>query len=112
MKRLMVVGGIAAVLLAAAASTHSPPAVNSVMQAPNVVALAPSFTPAAPMDLVLTNHVVLNTVVALATSLRSEQVSFETRGWRLTRHSYRNTLINVNRKRHTADTSMRGWGFL
>lgn len=118
MKRLMVVGGLAAVVLAVAAQQHSPPVANSSLEPRAVMALsAPSFEPVATMDLKLTNAAAVDLPLALSASLSNRQVD-RTKAWRPT---WRGSIAPIayalltQRRlptRHVANTAMRGWGFL
>lgn len=111
MKRLMIVGGLVAVLASVAALQHSPPAQDYVMAlkaATPVVALAPSVLSAPTQDLLLVKVVVGQHIVVPRASLRNlESVPRPTRRGRYTLTPNANT---NNKTRYVAN--MRGWGFL
>jgi hypothetical protein len=117
MKRLMVVGGLAAVALAMAAQQHSPPVANSSLEPRAVMALsAPSFEPVATIDLKLTNVAAVDLPLALSASLSNQHV-VRSKAWRPTWRSsiapIASTLLTRRLyTRHVANTAMRGWGFL
>lgn len=113
MKRLMVVGGIAAVLLSAVAAQHSPPGVDqsTVDNAP-LALVAPSFEPTPTLYLRVTNVAAVDNVIALSASLSNRHVVLP----KAVRPSWRRStvalyLLNAQ-TRHVSNTAMRGWGFL
>lgn len=118
MKRFaVVVGGLAAVVLAVAAQQHSPPVANSSLEPrATMVLTAPSFEPAATMDLKLTDVAAVDLPLALSANLSNRQV-VRTKVWRPT---WRGSIASIayallTRRlptRHVANTAMRGWGFL
>lgn len=117
MKHLVVLGGLAAVMVAIAASQHSPPAQaqdQALVIKAAVAAELPSFEPAASFDGYVIKVSVGDHILVPAASLRDLEASKLRPTWRglvsppiglyVTRH---NPIY-----RHANNTSMRGWGFL
>lgn len=110
MKRLMVVGGLAAVMLAVAASQHSPPAVTQALQPQAVMAQdLPSFEPVATIDTHVIKVTVGQHILVPRASLRNLEAMLKPRS--APRLKTLALPIGITYK-HVSNTSMRGWGFL
>lgn len=113
MKRLMVVGGLAAVVLAAAALQHSPPGMDqSTVDNSPLVVVAPSFEPVPTLDLRVTNVAAAGYSFVLRASLSNGHVVRS----KAVRPTWRRSTAAISlaymTTRHVSNTAMRGWGFL
>jgi hypothetical protein len=109
MKRLLVVGGLAACIVALAAiEQHQQPPPQEQAQ---VIKLAPSFASVAAIDVSVSKPMSLAPVVVLASSLRNVQV-LKVHRLRPTWRGSVPVALTLYRLKHTSNLSMRGWGFL
>lgn len=120
MKRLVMVGGLAALLVAVAASQHSPPAPDQAMVLSAAMAApTPDLVSAARFDGYVIRVSIGQHILVPATSLSNLEVMPASRPWRHYNVNAHNTLLPNNSMnplttRHVKLDAlpMRGWGFL
>lgn len=120
MKHLLMVGGIAAMLVAIAASQHSPPASDQalVIKA-EVAAPVPDLASVATLDGYVIKDAAGVLILVPAASLSALEATPKTRSWRhsnveaitplSTKH---NAATHTLTSKHVSNSAQRGWGFL
>lgn len=116
MKHLLMVGGIAALVLAVAASQHSPPVPDQALAVKAAMVAPASELVSAPLlDGYVIKVTVGQSILVPATSLRNLEATPKTRPWR---HSNVGAITHLTAEhntltsKHVSNSAQRGWGFL